>query len=69
MGQKSTFFTSLPNVTSDFDETRLEVGEYGLSSYGIGLYARKIINLDIIHLIPWRTIGLRKQNVLQLRYE
>ena len=42
---------------------------YGLSSNGIGLYAGKILDLEIIHLIPWRTIGLRKLKVVELRYE
>ena len=63
MGQKSPFFTYFPNATSDFDETWLKVGEYGLSSYDIGLYVGKTLGLEIIHLIPWRTIGLRKLKV------
>ena len=59
----------LQNATSDFDETWSKVGEYGLSSYGIGLYARKSLDLEIIHLISWITIGLRKLKVFELRYE
>ena len=42
-----------------------KVGEYGLSSYGIGLYGRKILDLEIIHL----TIGLRKLKVVELKHE
>ena len=60
MGQKSPFLSYLPNATSDFDETWPKVEGYGLSSYGIGLYAGKILDLEIIHLIRLRTIGLRK---------
>ena len=60
IGQKSTFLVYLENATSDFDEIWPKVAGYGLSSYGIGLYAGKILDLEIIHLIPLRTIGLRK---------
>ena len=67
--QKSTFFPYVKNATSDFDETCPKVGEYGLSSYGKGLYAGKILDLEIIHLIPWRAIGLRKLKVFELSYE
>ena len=63
MGQNRHFLSYLQNATSEFDETWPKVGEYGLSSYGIGLYAWKILDLEIIHLIPWRTIGLRKLKV------
>ena len=54
----------LQNATSNFDETWSKVEEYG-----IGLYAGKIFDLEIIHLIPWRTIGLRKLKFVELRYE
>ena len=63
------FLPYFQNATSEFDETWPKVGEYGLASYGIGLYAWKILDLEIIHLIPWRTIGLRKLKVFELRYE
>ena len=63
MSPKLPFLTYLQNATSDFDENLPKVGEYGLSSYGIGLYAGKTLDLEIIHLIPWRTIGLRKLKV------
>ena len=69
MAQKSAFPPYLQNATSEFGETWPKVGEYGLSSYGKGLYGRKILDLKIIHLIPWRTIGLRKLKVFELRYE
>ena len=52
------FLPYLQNATSEFNETWPKVGGYGLSSYGIGLYAGKILDVEIIHLIPWRTIGL-----------
>ena len=69
MAKSHIFCTKLPNDTLDFDETWPKVWEYGLSSYDIGLYAGKILDLEIIHLIPWRTIGLRKLKVFELRYE
>ena len=54
------FLPYFQNATSEFDETWPKVRGYGLSSYGIILYAGKILDLEIIHLIPLRTIGLRK---------
>ena len=69
LGQKSAFLPYLQNATSDFDESWPKVGEYGLSLNGIGLYAGKILDLEIIHLIPWRTIKLRKLKAFELRYE
>ena len=43
--------------------------EYDLSSFEANLYVRKNLDLKIIHLIPYRTIGLRKLNDFELRYE
>ena len=63
------FMPYFQTATSDFDETWPKVAGYGLSSYGIGLYPGKILDLEIIHLIPLRTIGLRKLQVFKLRYE
>ena len=57
------------NGPSDFDAIWPKVGEYGLSSYGIEMYAGKILDLEIIHFILLRTIGLRKLKVFELRYE
>ena len=69
MGQKSAFSPYLQNATSEFGEIWPKVGGYGLSSNSIGLYVGKILDLEIIYLIPWRTIGLRKLKVFELRYE
>ena len=45
MGDQKSAFFHLQNATSVIDETWPKVGEYGLSSYGIGQYAGKIFNL------------------------
>ena len=54
---------------SDFDEIWPKVAEYGLSSFAANGCTWKNLVLKIIFLIPWRTIGLRKLNVFELRYE
>ena len=49
IGQKSVFLPYLQNAALAIDETWPKVGEYGLS-YGIGVYAGKILDMEIIHL-------------------
>ena len=57
------------NFSLDFNEISPKVAEYGLSSFKANLYVWKNLDLKIIHLIPLRTIGLRKLKVFELRYE
>ena len=58
------------NGLSDFVEIWPKVAECGLSLFATNGYAWKDVDLNIIHLIPWRTIGLRKlKKVFGLRYE
>ena len=63
LGQKLAFLSYHPNTTSDFDEFWSKVAGYGLPSYGLVLYVGKTHNLEKTYLIPWRTIGLRKEGV------
>ena len=45
----------------------LKVAGYGLLTLGMNLVFGKILDFEIIHLIPLRTIVLRKLQVLESR--
>ena len=66
MGLRGIKSHNLKKGPSDFDEIWPKVSEYGLSSFEAYLYVRKNLDLKIIHLIPLRTIGLRKLKVFSL---
>ena len=69
VSKNEVFWASFENASLDFDEICPKVEKYGLSSFEANLYARKNLDLKIIHLILLRTIGLRKLKVFELRYE
>ena len=56
-------------LSSDFNEIWPKVAEYGFPSFATNVYTWKNLDLKIIHLIPQRTIGLRKRKVFDIRYE
>ena len=60
MSKNEVFWAYFENASLDFDEIWTKAAGYGLSSFEANLYVRKNLDLKIIHLIPYRTIGLRK---------
>ena len=52
------------NAAPDFVEIRPNVAEYDLSTFAANLDSGKILNLEIIHLIPFE-IGIQKTKGFQ----
>ena len=61
MAKNRVFWQYLPNASLDFDEIWPKVALYVMLCFGIGLISGKILNPEIIPLIPYNN-GISRTN-------